>query len=615
MIFFLAASLMEEIQQEKLATLERSMYFKYLSIVLLLLLLLAGQSKDFNNQLDIQRRKHEEIVTQLKQEIFRLEEFSESQQEQALKMEEEKSLALQRAKELQYEVESERKSHEVEVNILSRKLENSENDVTKLYRDLKQMTKERELIQQDHEARLLKVETKAEAKISALQNELLRANVTISEQSSLQSELSQVKERLETQKKEFVRKSSDALAKLEGKHMERTKTIKSKHDMIVKNLQKELNASEQREKNLRDQLDSSCSKLDIKAKQIHDLQSKAAVAKREILAFETSQGQYLSEVSKLQGDVAKLQVEISHMKSAATAYKNKISSLKAELQRGSEFEDSLLSNSRRSSTASEASKHEEILTKMKAQLEELQEVLESKTVNDKDGNKHKVLELELINKLTSNSSALDAEIERMRRGFSAERLSHKQACSQKDELLDRLQIEKDMQRKVMTDLLTDASEGIAGQIDSLQSSCSFSLVRYRSQLDKALLNLANIAKCLKDKDVQHASTVDTLFSDLDHTHKEIRHVKVDAGSGQVISDHDDSPTRQQELLEKDMIIHALNSEIDQLKQAERLLTEEVNKKLLEKEREMRQAKSELENLHRKARELELKLQQKTCEVR
>lgn len=640
--------------------------------------MLTEQSKDFNSQLGIQRIKHEEIVTRLKQEIFQLEEFSESQQEQALKMEEEKSLAVQRSKELQYEVESERKSHEVEVNILSRKLENAEGDVTKLNRDLEQMTKERELIQQDYEVRLLNVEKKAETEISALRNELLHVNVTISEQSSLQLELSQIKERLETQKKEFVRKSSDALAKLEGKHMERTKTIKSKHEVIVK----ELNACEQRETDLRDQLDSRSSELDTKAKKIHNLQTEAAAAKLEKTAFEISRDQYLSEVSKLQANVNKLQVEISHMKSAAIAYKNKISSLKAELQKDSEFEDlsSLLSNSRRSPTASEASKHKGIFTMMKAQLEELQKVLESKTANDKDGNRHEVLELELINKLASNSSALDAEVQRMRRGFSAERLPQKQACSQKDELL---QIEKDMQRKVITDLVTDTSVGIAGQIDSLQSRCDSSLVRFRSRLDKALLNLANIAECLKDKDVQHASALDTFFSDLDHTHKEIsrrqteirllqqelktshlnldelnesqeelqkerdkemyelrskleqvlkrenensissdivsaRHVKVDAGSGQVISDHDDSPTRQQELLQKDMIIHALNCEIEQLKQAERLLnitTEDSNKKLLEKEREMRQAKLEVENLHRKAQELELELEQKTCEVR
>lgn len=612
----------------------------------------------------------------MKQEIFRLEEFSESQQEQALKMEEEKALAVQRSKELQYEVESERKSHEVEVNILSRKLENAENDAAKLDQDLKQMTKEQSLIRQDYEAQLLKAEKKAEAEIYALRNELLHANATISEHSSLQSEFAQMKEKLETQKKEFIRKSSDALAKLEGKHMEQTKAVKLKHNAVVENLQKELNVCKHRAKNLQEKLERSSSELEANAIEIQNLHMAKSAAEKEISALEASQDQYVIEVSELQANVAKLQAEISHMKSAAVVYKNKISSLKAELQKESEFEDlgSLLSSSRRSSTASDSSRHEEIFTKMRTQLEELQKVLESKTSNDKDKSKQKALELELINKLASNSSALDAEVQKMRRGFSAERLSHKQTISQKDELLQKLQAEKDIQRKIMSDLITGTSEGIADQIDSLQDSCNLSLVGLGHKLDKALLDLANIAKSLRDKDIRHTSALDSLFSDLDHTRKEVtkcqaeisllqqelktshhnldelnesqeqlqrekdkemyelrskleqalkrenenvssdivssRHVTVDAGSGQVILDHDDHSTKHQELLQKEEIIQALSDEIEQLKQAQRLnniTTEEANKKLLEKEREMRQAKLETESLCRKVRELELNL--------
>ena len=643
-----------------------------------------AKTEDIRNQLDIQQRKHEEVVAHMKKEIFHLEEFSESQQDLALKMEEEKALAVQRSKELQYEVESERKSHEVEVNILSRKLDNAENDAAKLDQDLKHMTKEQSRIRQDYEAEILKAEKKAEAEICALQNELLYANATISEQSSLQSELAGMKEKLEAQKKEFVRKSSDALSKLEGKHMEQTKIVKLKHKAAVENLQKELSASKHRTKNLQEKLEKSSSELEANAIQIQNLHVEKAAAKREISALDTSQGQYVSEVSELQANVTKLQAEISHMKSAAIAYKSKISSLKAELQKESEFEDlgSLLSSSRRSSTASESSRHEEIFTKMRTHLGELQRVLESKTSSDKDNSKHKALELELINKLGSNSSALDAEVQRMRRGFSAEQLSHKQTISQKDELLQKLQAEKDIQRKIISDLVTGTSEGIADQMDSLQDSCNVSLLGFGHKLDKALLDLASIAKSLNDKDIRHSSAIDTLFSDLDHTSKEIsrcqaeisvlqqelqishhnldelnesqeqlqrekdkemyelrskleqalkrenensvssdvvslRRVMVDAGSGQVISDHDDNSTRQQELLQKEEIIGALSGEIEQLKQAQRLsniTTEEVNKKLLEKEREMRQARLETESLCRKVQELDLNLDKKAREV-
>lgn len=626
------------------------------------------QSRDFITRLDLQQRKHEEIVTQLKQEIFRLEEFSESQQEQALKMEEEKAMVIKSLKALKYEIESERQSHDVEVNILSRKLENAENDVAKISKDLKRIAEERKLIQEDYEAQLSRAERKAESKISTLQSKLQDANA---EHSSLQLKLSQLKEKLETQKKEFIRKSSDALAKLESKHIEQTKATRSKHKIIVENLHQELHAREEREKKLRDKLDNSSDELEAKVGQFQDMQIKEVAYKRKILAFETTEGQYINEVSELQGNITKLQAEISHMKSAAVAYRSRISDLKAEFQKDSDFNYSSLSNSRRSPTASESSKHGEIFTKIKEQLGELQKVLESTTSS---GNGQNFLELELLDRLASNSSALEAEVQRMRQGMSAERLSHTQVCTQKDELLHKLQAVKDLQKNLITGLVAGTSEGIASQMDSLQSNCKVSLVRYSSQLEDALLKLAGIAKSLQDKDISHASALGIMLSDLDHKHKEInscmaeishlqqeletshhslseltesqeqlqrerekemhelqskleqaqssvrvssRHVKVDAGSGQVISEHNESPTRQQELIQKEKLIRSLHSEIEQLKQAERLAnlsTDEVNRKLLDKEREVKQTKLEVESLHRRTRQLELKLELQAREV-
>jgi chromosome segregation ATPase len=532
---------------------------------------------DFNNQLDLQRKEHEEVVTQLKREIFRLEDFSESQQEQALKMEEEKAMAVQRLKELQYEIESERKSHEVEVNILSRKLDNAENDTARLDQDLKKMAKEQKLLQLNYEAKL----SKAENEVSALQSQLQHANATISNQSSLQSELSHMKERLETQKKEFIRKSSDALAKLEGKHMEQTKAVKSKHRTVVESLQNEIGASKQRERKLVNKLDRSSSELEKKENQVRELQISAEAARKKISVFETGQAQHISEMSALQNSITLLQAEISQMKSAEVAHDNKISSLKAQLQKDFEFSS----------------------------------------------------------------------------------LSDKQTISQKDEMLRIMKTEKEIRSRIISELITGISEGITGQIDTLQSSCRESLVKYRGQLDRALLDLTSITKTLTDKDTMHMSVLDKYQAEIDHLQEKLktshhnldelnesreqlqtmrdreidelrskleqalksenlvpsdtvssRHITVDAGSGQVISGHHDTPTKQQELQE---IIHTLNGEIEQLRQAEKLsmiTTEETNQMLLEREEEIRQAKLEIECLHRKTHELELELEQKTLEV-
>lgn len=617
--------------------------------------------------MDVQRSKHEEIVSQLKKDIFRLEEFSDSQQEQALKMEEEKAMAVKGMKELKYEVESERQSHEVEVNILSRKLENAENDTIKLER---QMAEERKLIRDGYDAKLLAAEKEAESKISALQDELVDVKA---DQTSLQSQLSQTEEKLVNQKKEFIRKSSDALAKLEGKHMEKTRATKAKHKTEVEKLHEEIIGCERRERKLQFQLDSSSSKLETQVIQLRDLQLNEADYRRAISALETSEAQHLSELSNLQANVSKLQEDITHMKSAAVAYKNKISSLNEELQKEAEFEEyfSQQSSSRRSSTSSESSRHGDIISKMKVQLAELQKVLISKSAQDLQDEEERH-GAELINALISNSSALDADVKKLRKGISAERQSHLQVCSQKDELLHSLKADRDRQSKCTMKLVTSVSEGIISQITSLQRHCGQSLERFTTNLDEVLLNLSSIDKSLKEKDLRHTGALHSLLSDLDLTHAEItrhkaeisylqqelekshhnldelnesqeqlqrskdqemhelrskleqaesvvssdvvssRHVKVDAGSGQVISEHHEDPTKNEQLEE---VIHSLNSEIEQLRQAERhtkITTEDANRRRIEKEREMKQCEQELESLQRIARELELKL---TKEVR
>lgn len=652
-----------------------------LSLTIKIFLLIIELSQDLT-------KKHEEIVTQLKQEIFRLEEFSESQQELSLKLEEEKSQVSEELKEMKYELESERKSHEVEVNILSRKLENAENDVTKLESDLKCMYDERRLLQGKYKAELTHAEKSALLKISALKSKLEQMSSVISDQSTQQAELLQLKENLVRQKEVLIQQSSDDIAKLEKTHLEQTQAIKSKHNAIVEELRKELKDFELRETELKDKLESREKELEAITNQVTGLSENETVYRGRISSLEANEVKYLSEVSQLKTDVAKLQKDNSHMKSVAVTYKNKISSLKAELQREAEFADiSLQSTSRRSSTSSESSRHGEIITRMREQLEELQKVLEFKSTGNK---RHQVgstvPEIELIEKLLSNSKELDVEVQKMQQRISAERQSHLQVCTQKDEHLHSLQVEKETQNKSIRRLAADMSKDLTSHINSLQYDCSQSIQEYREKIDEALLRLESISKCLNDKEVGHASALNNLSSALEHSHNEIskykeeisgmqqelqtsrinfgelneshdqltmlhrergvqmdelrsmleqfesddvvkaipndvvssRNVKVDADSGQVITEHDESQTRDEVLLQRDETIHALREEIERLKLTEghiKLISEDANRTLFEKETEMKQTQKEVESLQSRTKELKLKLEQQAHEVR
>ena len=670
---------MDEIRQERMATFERSKYnyilhnnghtSKFNSI-----LCDPERSKDLSNQLDIERRRHEEIVALLKQDNARLEEFAENQQDQVLKLEEEKSQVTGVLKELKYELESERKSHEVEVNILSRKLENAENEVAKL-------EEEQRLLREDFEVKFLSARAKAETDISTLQGNLQSA---ISDQNALQKEISELKGKLETQKRESLRKSSSAIAMLENKHKEQSRAIKERHTAVVEKLQEKLNASVKRERSIKHKLEKSSGELKALLDQLHE---KEDSYEKQISTLEASNVKYLAEVSQLKTDCTKLQGEISQMKTAAIAYKNKISSLKAELQRESDFEDypSLPISSRRSSTSSESSRHGEIISKMKLQLEELQNVLETKSANGQQTGE--ISEFELINKLIANSSALDAEVQKMRRGISAERLAHLQICAQKDENFYGLQVENETQQKLIKGLTLKVSEEINSKMNTLQSECSHFILGCRTKLDGVMLQLATIAKSLKDANLQHSTEISTLSTNLDQSRNEIqiyrdkldrlhlelettRHnlselsesqdqliriqqdkdlemdelrsrleqimeinhsvdverapttffgnIKVDADSGQVIADHEEAQTREELLLLKEETILSLRNELEQLKEAERhvrVLNEEANRKLIEREREMKKTKQEAEILRIKTAELESKLKQQSLEVR
>ena len=611
-----------------------------------------------------------------------MEEFSESQQEQALKLEEDKSQIIDSLKELRYELESERKSHEVEVNILTCKIENAENDVLKLEASLKQLQEERALLQRDYEAQLMSVEKAADLEKAALQEEL---GSNISEKTDLQSELLQMKEHLRHQKQT----SLDTIVKLESQHSQQSEALKSKHIAVLEALHKELNTVEQREKSVKDKLDRRNRELKSIMSQLQDLHERETAFKKQISAFEANEINYQCEVKELQNDVTKLQGEVSHLKSAAIAYKNKISSLKAELQNDPQLDSflSLQSSSRRSSTSPESSRHSEIITKMKVQLGELQKVLESKSASVQEDGERQTAGIELINSLITNSSALDADVQRMRRGFSAERLAHKQVCSQKDQALQNLQAEKERQSSLVKAIAMQVSQDITSNISALEENCGQSISECEVKLESALLKLASIGQSLKNRYSRHVSAVDSLLSDLDQSHSELsnfrdeisrlelelekschnfeklkesrdnlsklhkekdaemdelkarldqvlyreiavdrvsgnvvssRNVKVDEDSGQVIAEQDDDHTRDEALLEKDETIQALMNEIEQLKHADiqtKHINEEVNRRLLEREREMVETRQVMESLQIRTKELESKLEQQTHAVR
>ena len=615
-----------------------------------------------------EKRKNAEIVAELKKEIFRLEEFAENQQEHALTLEEEKSQIADELKELRYEIESERRSHEVEVNILSRKIDNAENCAKKLESSLEQLNMDYMQCKQDCEMKISNAEKKAELEKSSLNSELQYLS---SDRSALQSELVQMKQQSKIQKQYMIQKSSEAMSKLESKYSQQTNALKLKHDTAMQKLNMEIDALRQREESLQRRLDCCTKELEEHTGQLH---TRESAFQQQISVYEASEIQYQNEISHLSDKVSRLQGEVLQMMTAATMYRDQISSLKEKLQEDSELEISWATplNSRSLSSSPESST--EIITKMKVQLGELQKVLESKSSLGAEERNEVASD---INKILASTASLEAEVQRMRQKISLERLSHQELCSQKDCALQILRTEKNKESKLIKTLAQRVSKDVSSDLTALQSHFTRSFTQYEVKLDELAIKLANIHRYTKERDNKNARELDKILSELDQSHKEVlsfKHeiqrlqaelekshhrmdqltesqhfleelnqakdaevhdlksqldqfirrdsradqhstdklsshtIKVDADSGQVISEQDESLVRGEHE-------EVLRGEIKQLQQAlthSQLKIEDMNQRIIEKDGENNQV---INSLCERVSELETKLEQETCKVR
>ena len=84
------------------------------------------------NQLETERKSHDDSIASLKQQLSQAEEYSDTQTDQSLKLEEEKAHIEEELISIHEALESERRAHEAEVNILTRKLDNAEQSIVNL---------------------------------------------------------------------------------------------------------------------------------------------------------------------------------------------------------------------------------------------------------------------------------------------------------------------------------------------------------------------------------------------------------------------------------------------------------------------------------------------------
>ena len=465
------------------------------------------------------------IIRKLKAEIFRLEEQNESQQDQLLNMEEKNSHLSAEITEAHYMVESERKSHEVEVNILTRKIDNAEQAVAEL-------ESESESLKEEHRNSIALLRKSSVAEVQDLRGQLAEVRAGYARESEQQAtEMQHLKELLQRGKNELL-KSSENYMELGEKHSEEMEAVRYKLRVTVEELHKQLNVKEKQVEELQVKLKAKEKEQESLSSTLDILHDKEEGYKSQMAVYEENECEYKTSVTRLEGEISQL----------LASYSRRMMSLRDEFNKGVSLECSTLQR-----------QLEELACSCDSRLNEAQRKFAT-----------------LVSCLKDND------------------LHHANAV--KSLLFELHQSQRDINS------LKDEADLLRCQLDISHS-----------ELEK----MQNSRDVLQDFNKANEVEIEDLKSKLEQAKRRRPISLVEADSGQVISEQDDI-----QLLES--TIHALRNEVESLKHAERCARhtgEEANRRVLEKDGELRQAREKTESLQRDVEGFESRLQNLQNEVR
>ncbi len=478
-----------------------------------------------------EHRRNEEVIRKLREEIFRLEETTESQQDQLLDMEEKNSRLTEDVTEAQLTVERERNSHEVEVNILSRRIENVEKAAAEL-------EDERDRLKDEHRNSTSALRARLMGEKQSLQDELVQVRASLTEQSEKQvAKIQTLKEILQKEQDQLL-KSTESYTELGEKHSEEMEAIRYKLRVTVEELHEQLIKKEQHVESLEDKLTTMEREYESMSSSLDTFRDKEEKYRSQIAAYEESDCTHKTNVSKLEGEISQL----------LYSYSRQISSAKAEISRG-------LS----SKFTSMQKQFEILICGCESKLKEAQRKFGMLVSCLKDQDLHHANDVKSL-------------------------------------LFDLHQSQRDINAlKDETELLRSELENSQNEMDKVKTSRDA---------------LMDINKAVEEE-------VEDLKSKLEQAKRRRPISLVEADSGQVITEQDDIQLRDSLLLEKESTIHCLRNEVESLKNAEkhaRMSVEEANRKLLENQRELHQAREKTESLQREAQEFENKIKVLQSEV-
>ena len=241
--------------------------------------------------------------------------------------------------------------------------------------------------------------------------------------------------------------------------------------------------------------------------------------------------------------------------------------LKEELERAK-----LLTKASRSPYKADDSMHEETVTHMKSQLENLQMLLVTrKESSGEEGNSE---ELSLVQELLASNSALQSDMWKAQQRFQTEQERYLSSTASKEEVLEQLRSEISKQKHAET-LVTQFAEHLLREMQSLQERSSRVLNGYSTRIGNAVSKVTTVEHTLGDRNQKHTGTVESLLSELDASKSALGSFRSEVGMlrSSLEKTQEDLNRSQSDMVD---LQHAKEAEVERLKQEMDSLRKELS---------------------------------------
>ena len=531
-----SSSLLGELDRERMESMERSLDYQ-------------RQVEELRSELDASRAAIDEQETTHREEKERLKVELEAAKGQFRVKEDEQSKTLMRlGKELQSsQLALEQYKHDAQS--LEDQLQKSRQAIKTKERELQllqgttqrkpppilpaqphdneRFSEENKMLQEDMESRIAEAERAREADIQKLETQLALAQKETS-QLSLQHEM-----KLEEKKREY--QSELARVKGEGESkvaairatMERElRMSKERYEIQVEGIQQELKVGRLNTTQLQGKLDSAeqqCESLLLEVSQHRETASSQAAQFKELQQLQAQQEEELALQLKatqerdsqlaqaankervLRGQVSHLQQQLRQSQQRQAALVEDIAMEDTDYSLQAVLPTSPIMSPSRHSYQSDRSFHEEIVTQMKSQLEELQMCLVQQQSTPSKTN-----QLSLMQELLATNSTLQENLDREQ----VERERELALLEVRDLEIQALREKLEEHHSELVDLKNAVSEKLGQTLKSLQQKSDASIDDSTAKLEAASMAVAQLSETLRTRDERHTSALETLFSEL-----------------------------------------------------------------------------------------------------